>query len=191
MALGDAGDGVEAPEAIEHSDAVNESLWSFVSLMFSPLYFLLENSQLYTLKQKELGHWLEMSKCQLEGGKLLIGLWEVPRKGIEALSVRRSGGSTPEGVEIDETGRLWFRRGNLKLLPVFMNRCNRSQCFSLKLHQSARGLENRNSRILSAVLDSQIRNSVKYRCLPLHMQRRWTRKRRVQLLKMRMGVQLS
>lgn len=43
------------PKAVAFSEALNEALQYLAYSMFSPLHLLVENSQLYPVKEKELG----------------------------------------------------------------------------------------------------------------------------------------
>lgn len=51
---GEPGDGAEAKETIDCSDVVDEALRYIESAMFTTLNTLVENNQLYTLKDEEL-----------------------------------------------------------------------------------------------------------------------------------------
>lgn len=65
---GEAGDGTLAQGAFDSSDPVDKALRYIASAMPSTLPMLLDNSQLYTLKDDELKDWPDVQNCQLATG---------------------------------------------------------------------------------------------------------------------------
>lgn len=60
MLQSETGDGAVAQEELDRSDAVHKPLASIESAMFSPLHTMVENSQLYVLRDEELSDGLEV-----------------------------------------------------------------------------------------------------------------------------------
>lgn len=96
-------------KSVERRDAVDEALRYLSSSMFSTLHSLKKNNQLYTLKDKELGDWSEVIKCQFEKRRLSVLFQEVPLRVMEALGARRPGGLMFRVVEVDENAEVVTR----------------------------------------------------------------------------------
>lgn len=56
--LGEGGYALVVPKKVDHSEAVDDALRLLAFSMFRALYFLVENSQLYALQDKEVQEWL-------------------------------------------------------------------------------------------------------------------------------------
>lgn len=103
LALENAGDGLFVLEAAVHNDAVDEAYWYFSSSVFGSLHYLVENSQLYTLKGEELEDLLEVTKCHLKRERLLFYFWKLHLSVKEALGVMRSGRWTTLAADADRS----------------------------------------------------------------------------------------
>lgn len=57
-------DGVPAGESFKRSEAVDGTLRYLTSSNFDELHSLILNTPHYILKDKELGNWIEMTKCR-------------------------------------------------------------------------------------------------------------------------------
>lgn len=89
---GDAVDRVVAQEAVERSDYVDCSLPYLVLSMFCSLKSLVNTSNLYTLKDNEFEDWPKVIKGKYKK-KAPVLFWNVPVRGLEALEIKRQGGS--------------------------------------------------------------------------------------------------
>lgn len=81
-------DGVVVPEAVECKGGKYDALQSLAFSMFSALRYLVENSQLSILNDKEIGHRMEVTKCRIKRGKLPVMFSQMLLRVIEALEVR-------------------------------------------------------------------------------------------------------
>lgn len=89
------------PEDVERSDTVDEALLYLAYSMFSLLHSLAENGQLYVLKAEELVDWLEVTKYQLERGRLPTEFREVPLRVMEAFSISRPREPNTQVIQAD------------------------------------------------------------------------------------------
>lgn len=76
--------------------------------MSNVLYYLVEYSQLYMSKDQELGDSPKVIKCQLERGRLAMGLSEAYVRVMEALKVRGPGFREVDG---DGNGEFMTQEG--------------------------------------------------------------------------------
>lgn len=76
-----------APEAVEDSEGVDQALRWLVTLISSALHPPAENSRVCKVKDEKRGDWPEVTKSQLERGKLPVMPREVPLRDKEAWGV--------------------------------------------------------------------------------------------------------
>lgn len=91
------------PEAFERTDMGDDALRYLRSLMFRALHFLVENSQLYTFRDEELGDCVEVTKCRLERNASCNILADAFKYD---LNLRRKMSTLPRVMKLTKTWRL-------------------------------------------------------------------------------------
>lgn len=81
MTLGDAGDGLVAPEEAECSEVLEEALGCVEYAMFSVVHPLEKWNRRQALKEEVLGDCVEVVKYRLERWNFLRSLWKYSRRG--------------------------------------------------------------------------------------------------------------
>lgn len=91
-------------EAVEYSETVDNALRNIAFLMFRTPPYLVENIQLYSLKNEKDGYEPEVAKCQLEIAMFAVCyVVHVSSSGVtKALKLRHPGGLTAHVDEVDE-----------------------------------------------------------------------------------------
>lgn len=70
--LGDTEEGAVEQRALDRSDVVDVALRYILLTVFRMLRTLVENSQMYRLKEEEPSEWTEVTKCLWETGILPV-----------------------------------------------------------------------------------------------------------------------
>lgn len=105
----DAEDKIVVPWALECSDVVLEALRYLASSIFNSFHWLIENSQLYRLRDKGLGGYMEVIKWRLERGTLLVVFQDLSVQMMEVLGEKRLQRPTAKVVEFVRNREFLFQ----------------------------------------------------------------------------------
>lgn len=83
-------------------EAVVEALHYFTSAILRTLPTLVENNQLYTLKDEELSKWLVVRKCQLGTDMLSLVFFEVLSREMRVMGGTRLQAQNTQVMEVDD-----------------------------------------------------------------------------------------
>lgn len=117
----------------EISDVNDEVVRYGISSIIRPLQYSVQNSLLYWLKDEALEDWLEVTKCQLKQGNLVLMFREIQLRVVEELQVSHAGEMTTKVVNGDEYGASAPWRPNLVCSRLIVSPVDRDMCNSAKI----------------------------------------------------------